>query len=293
MKQYILFILSFFASLTIAAQGSQVFDNLTVESKLLGTSVEFAVYLPDGYETSHRHYPVVYLLHGGGPFDKRHWQWIIFGDLQRIMDQGIKEGNIAPAIVVTANAKRSYYMNSADGKIPFEDFYIEEFIPHVEKTYRIRTGKKFRGIFGFSMGGFGALSYTFKHPELFSSCVALSSAIRTDEEIMNMPMEQYLTRHSTNMGSIAENENRVNEHWRSNHPLHLLKSVASEELKKVRYYIDCGDDDYLYKGNSMLHISMRELNITHEYRVRNGGHKWAYWHQGLKDGMVFITEGFR
>jgi len=157
MNNYIFFIFFLFAFNNINAQESRVYDNLTIESKLLGKQVEYAVYLPKGYETSHRHYPVVYLLHGGGPFGDRHTAWI------------------APAVIVTANVERSYYMNSANGKAPVEDFYIQEFIPFVEKTYRCRTEKKFRGIMGFSMGGFGALLYAFKHPDLFSSCVALSS----------------------------------------------------------------------------------------------------------------------
>lgn len=293
MNNYIFFIFFLFAFNNINAQESRVYDNLTIESKLLGKQVEYAVYLPKGYETSHRHYPVVYLLHGGGPFGDRHTAWIVAGDLQRIVDKGVNDGSIAPAVIVTANVERSYYMNSANGKAPVEDFYIQEFIPFVEKTYRCRTEKKFRGIMGFSMGGFGALLYAFKHPDLFSSCVALSSAIRTDDEIKKMPLEEYLPRHGTNMGNLKEGEERINEHWRQNHPLHLAKNLPVDQLKKVKYYIDCGDDDYLYKGNSILHITLRERGIPHEFRIRDGAHNWTYWHQGLADGLAFLSDGFR
>jgi enterochelin esterase-like enzyme len=68
--------------------------------------------------------------------------------------------------------------------------------------------------------------------------------------------------------------------------------VDKEKLKSIRFYIDCGDDDFLYKGNSALHVKMRDLEIPHEYRVREGGHVWSYWRTGLFDGLKFISQTF-
>jgi S-formylglutathione hydrolase FrmB len=78
------------------------------------------------------------------------------------------------------------------------------------------------------------------------------------------------------------------DHWTAYSPLYLLDSVDKEKLKSVRYYIDCGDEDFLYKGNSVLHVKIREIGIPHEFRVRNGGHEWSYWRTGLYDGLKFI-----
>lgn len=292
--QYLILTLLIIATQFGVAQESQVFDNLTVQSDILSQKVKYSIYLPAGYESNHRHYPVVYLLHGGGPHPERHQQWIVQGDMQRIMDEGIKNGSMSSTIIVMADAERSYYMNNTNGKYQYEDFYIQELIPHIEKTYRCRTEKKFRGIIGLSMGGFGALLYAFKHPDLFNACAAFSSAIRTDEEIRAIPHSQYLARHGTAMGQLQAGEERITDFWRQNHPLHLVQSLPVEQLKKVKYYVDCGDDDdYLYKGNSLLHITMRERGIPHEFRIRDGAHNWLYWQQGLKDGMAFLTKHFR
>lgn len=293
MNKYIFLLLFCFVTNFGAAQESQVFDNLTIQSKILSENIKYSIYLPAGYDKNHVHYPVVYLLHGGGPHGDRHMQWIIQGDMQRIVDEGMQKGSIAPAIIVMADAKRSYYMNHTDGKYQYEDFYIKELIPYIENKYRCRTEKKFRGIMGLSMGGFGSLLYSFKHPELFSACAAFSSAIRPDEEVRAMPDKMYLARHSSAMGQVKEGEERITEHWRQNHPLHLAKDLPVEDLQKVNYYIDCGDDDYLYKGNSLLHITMREREIPHEFRIRDGAHNWPYWHQGLKDGLAFLSKNFR
>jgi enterochelin esterase-like enzyme len=80
--------------------------------------------------------------------------------------------------------------------------------------------------------------------------------------------------------------------WKANNPLDLLHSVPLEKLKSVRFWIDCGDDDFLFYGNSMLHVEMRKLGIPHEYRVRDGGHTWSYWRTGLATGLEYIGEKF-
>ncbi len=87
-------------------------------------------------------------------------------------------------------------------------------------------------------------------------------------------------------------EGKVNEHWKEYSPLYLLDRVEKEQLKSIRFYIDCGDDDFLYKGNSALHVKMRDLEIPHEFRVRDGSHQWSYWRTGLSDGLKFISEKF-
>jgi len=138
------------------------------------------------------------------------------------------------------------------------------------------------------MGGYGALILSMRNTELFSSCVAMSSGTFTDEEILaNDSYDNYFK----NIYGPKQ-EGKVSEHWKANSPLHLLESVEPEKLKSIRFYIDCGDDDFLYKGNTALHVKMRDMEIPHEYRVRNGGHEWSYWRTGLYDGLTFISETF-
>ncbi len=269
----------------VFAQQGKVIESLEFKSNLVSYPVKYSIYLPPGYDASERNYPVVYLLHG---YSDDETGWIQFGEANFIADKGITEGEFAPCIIVMPDGKVTWYCNSVDGKDPWEDMFIQEFIPFIEKEYRIRPKKEFRAIAGLSMGGYGALKLAMRHTDLFSSCVAMSSGTFTDEQILEHENFDYY------FGTIygPKKKNDLSESWKANSPLHLVETIDAEKLKSVRFYIDCGDDDFLYKGNSALHVKMRDLGIAHEYRVRNGSHQWSYWRTGLHDGLIFISEKF-
>lgn len=285
MKHILLISILFIAAFNGNAQRGKVLESLTFESSLVSYPVEYSIYLPPDYDISSRNYPVLYLLHG---YSDDETGWIQFGEADIIANRGIANGDFPPCIIVMPDAKVTWYVNSADGKDPWEDMFIEEFIPFIEKEYRIRSKKEFRAIAGLSMGGNGALLLAMHHTDLFSSCVAMSAGTFTDEEIINN--DQYDQYFKNIYGEKPEGG--VSEHWKANSPLYLLDSVDKDKLKSVRWDIDCGDDDFLYKGNSALHVKMRNLEIPHEYRVRDGGHEWSYWRSGLFDGLKYISQTF-
>lgn len=285
MKKTLLFGLVFFYIITAFAQKSRVFESLQFESNLVNYPVEYTVYLPADYETSNRSYPILYLLHG---YSDDETGWIQFGEANMIADKGIRNGDYPPCIIVMPDGKVSWYCNNYDGSDPWEDMFIQEFIPFIEKEYRVRSKKEFRAIAGLSMGGYGALMLSMHNTDLFSSCVAMSAGVFTDDEISaNDSYDGYFKNIYGPKPEVG-----MSEHWKANSPLHLLDRVDPEKLKSVNYYIDCGDDDFLYKGNAALHVKMRNLEIPHEYRVRNGGHEWSYWRTGLYDGLKFISKKF-
>ncbi len=288
MKNLLLILSFLFLSFSAFPQGGKVIESLTFNSKS-GTKMNYSVYLPDDYSTSQRSYPVVYVLHG---YSDDETGWIQFGEANRIADKGIAEGKIPPCILVIPDGKITWYCNSYDMKISWEDTFINEFMPFVEKEYRIRAKKEYRAIAGLSMGGYGALKISMRHPDLFSTCVALSSGTFSDEEIVNQPDKEYDRFFGDIYGRGLKGEARLTDAWKSNSPLDLIHTVPIEKLKSVRFWIDCGDDDFLYNGNSMLHIEMRKLGIPHEYRVRDGGHTWSYWRSGLATGLEYIGEKF-
>ena len=270
----------------VTAQNGKVLESLVFNSSKVNYPVEYSIYLPPDYETSERSYPVLYLLHG---YSDDETAWIQFGEANIIADRGIANGEFPPCIIVMPDGKITWYINSYDGNDPWEDMFIEEFIPFIERNYRIRAKKEFRAIGGLSMGGNGSLFLSIRHPEMFSSCVALSSGIYTDEEILTKKGHD---RYFNNIYGLVAKNGQVSDYWKSYSVLHLIENTDLEKLKSIRFYIDCGDDDFLYKGNSTLHIKMRDLGIPHEYRVRNGGHSWGYWRTGLFDGLKFISEKF-
>ena len=290
MSRYFLIIIIFLYSFSTWSQESRVFDSLIIKSAILKKDKKFAIYLPKGYESSQRKYPVLYLLHGG---QGNQTNWIQKGEMQRIADKEIDQGNAAPMIIIMPDGETTYYMNNVDGKYQFEDFFFKELIPYIEKTYRCRTEKQYRAIAGLSMGGFGSLLYSMHHPEFFSACAAMSAAVWTDEEIKGMPHKEYLRRFGTSMGELKEGDNRITDFWNQNTVPYLVKKIPEDQKNAVRFYLDIGDDDFLYKGNSLLHILMRDLKIPHEFRIRNGEHNWEYWRTGLPDALAFVSQSFR
>lgn len=285
MKKLFVLILTIVAVFSGFSQTGKVLESLKFESKKVGYPVEYSIYLPADYETSGRSYPVLYLLHG---YSDDETGWIQFGEANSIADKGIANGDFSSCIIIMPDGKVSWYVNSFDGKDPWADMFVQEFIPFIEKEYRIREQKEFRAIAGLSMGGYGALSLSMRNPDMFSSCVALSAGIFTDEEIINKNEQDHYFKNIYGLKPTGD----VSEHWKAFSPLHLLDTVDKEKLKSIRFYIDCGDDDFLYKGNSTLHIKLRDLGIPHEYRVRQGGHEWSYWRTGLYDGLKFVSEKF-
>jgi S-formylglutathione hydrolase FrmB len=285
MKKISLIVVLFIFVLPAFSQRGTVVESLVFESDLVSYPVEYSVYLPPGYDASKRSYPILYLLHG---YSDDETGWIQYGEVNRIADDSFVNGGAAPCIIVMPDGKVSWYINSFDGEDPWEDMFVQEFIPFIEGKFRTRNSKAFRSIAGLSMGGNGALLLSMRHPDLFSSCVALSAATFTDEEILkNDVYERYF-------GDIygPKPTVEVTDYWKKYSPLHLLDMIDPVNLKSVRYYIDCGDDDFLYRGNSALHVKMRNLGISHEFRVRQGGHEWSYWRSGIADGLQFISETF-
>ena len=264
-------------------------EGLTINSKILNKDVRYTIYLPFDYETSSRYYPVVYLLHG---FTDNDMGWIQFGEANMIADEAIADGEIPPMILVMPDGGLSWYINNYNGSVKYEDFFFKEFIPYIESHYRIRGEKTYRGIAGLSMGGFGTLVYSFKHPDMFAACAAFSSGIRTQDEMIKLDTADWRGKFAVVFGPGLKGKDRITSQYLANDPLNIVKTGDIDKIRSVRIYMDCGDDDYLYKGNSTLHILLRDLNIPHEYRVRDGGHHWSYWRSGLKEGLKFIGASF-
>lgn len=265
------------------AQTGKVMDNLSVRSKILNMDRKFAIYLPPDYTTSERSYPVLYLLHGAGD---DHTGWVQFGEVLNIADKAIKEGSATPMIIVMpdANTGKRGYENDVLNKWRYEDFFFQELMPYVEKTYRIKSDKRYRAISGLSMGGGGTFTYALHHPELFSSACPLSAATGP------LNVEEAKTRLVRDNPQLADTT--INSYFKRQSVLSLINNVPDSLKKAVRWYIDVGDDDFLYEGNNLVHTAMRKKEIPHEFRIRDGGHNWTYWRTSLPDVLEFVSKSF-
>jgi S-formylglutathione hydrolase FrmB len=212
--------------------------------------------------------------------------------VNRLADDAIKTGKIPPMIIVTPDGFTSFYINAADGNLNYEDFFIKELIPHIEKTYKVKAEKKFRAIAGLSMGGYGSLLYALKYPNLFVAAAPLSAAVWTDNDIINLNDGMFNGLFGNSMGKNLKGKDRLTPAWLNNSPLAIIEKKTKEELSSVRYYIDCGDDDFLTISNAQLHIVLTNKNVPHEFRMRDGAHNWTYWRTGIIDALAFIGDSF-
>ena len=284
MKNLLFTFLIFTITSILVAQTGKVMDNLTMTSKILKMDRKYAIYLPPDYETSQRSYPVLYLLHGGGDDQTG---WVQFGEVLHIADKAINEGSATLMIIAMPDAStgKRGYLNEVKGEWRFEDFFFEEFMPFIEKTFRVKGEKRYRAISGLSMGGEGTFVYALHHPELFSSACPLSAATgpRSIEELKNYKLWQ-------GVQGITDAEKE--SYFKKYNVLSLIENIPDNQKRAVRWYIDCGDDDFLYEGNSLVHIAMRKKEIPHEFRIRDGGHSWTYWRTSLPTVLEFVSMSF-
>lgn len=267
---------------TSLGQRGKVYDNLSMSSKVLDSERKYSIYLPPDYESSSRSYPVLYLLHGAGDDQTG---WIQFGEVLYIADKAFNTGKATPMIIVMpdANTGQRGYFNDISGQWNYEDFFFEELIPHVEEKYRIKGEKRYRAVAGLSMGGGGSFMYALHRPDMFSTSCPLSAYIGpSDIERLKERLDPSMTYSDEQLESYLDEHNA----------LRLIQSMPEDKVKSVRWFIDCGDDDFLYEGNSLIHIAMKKKSIPHEYRVRDGGHGWTYWREALPVVLDFVSQAF-
>jgi len=134
------------------------------------------------------------------------------------------------------------------------------------------------------MGGGGATVYGQKHPELFNSVYAMSA-------LMDIPQRDAAPsqRPDDKMAILTKS---VQE----NSAVRFVTEADEERIKTLRsvnWFVDCGDDDFLLDRNIELTQAMREKQIRHEFRVRDGGHTWEYWHSALYNCLRYLSRNFR
>jgi S-formylglutathione hydrolase FrmB len=126
--------------------------------------------------------------------------------------------------------------------------------------------------------------YALHRPDMFSSACPLSAYIGP------LSIENFKERLSRNNEIFPDS--LIQQYFERHNVLSLINNMTREQRKGVRWFIDCGDDDFLYEGNSLVHIAMRKKEIPHEFRIRDGRHSWAYWRASLLDVLEFVSDAF-
>jgi S-formylglutathione hydrolase FrmB len=282
MKRFFAIIALLTAAITANA-GRIVTDSLY--SNILKASVKYNVYLPDGINESGKTYPVVYLLPG---LHGDYTDWAKRASAKAIADELIGTGEAVEMVIIMPNAGGADPHTVWNGyfNMPgwnYEDFFFQELMPTAEQKYRAGGDKGHRAIMGLSMGGGGSTVYSQRHPELFSSCYAMSAWLDYED------------------GHVKGNDGEKDKLYyvcKSVHDHSALDFIDNadektlEALRTVAWFIDCGDDDFLVDLSFQLHMKMKAAKVKSELRIRNGVHNWEYWHGSLRLALPFASRNF-
>jgi len=286
---------AFFSLVTCAGCGSPaVRPNLwagTINSgSLTGPITEkivrYHIYLPADYHTDNERYPVIYHLHGLGGSEESDND-IVVGGLENAIDAGV----IRPAIVIFASGyDNSMWADSKDGKKPAETNVIRELIPHIDSTYRTLASREYRVIQGMSMGGYGAVEYAVKFPEVFSVCINYDGALHNWDTLS-----------SRRKGISGEIFNNDEDYFKNYSPWHNAAQNAKFIRSKVAIRMVVGA---LRSFNRRYRNHLKKLNIGVDYVQTECDHdleclfeetnsqNFAFitQHLGQRGGMKYSTE---
>jgi S-formylglutathione hydrolase FrmB len=259
----------------------------SLPSKILGHPVAYCVILPRGYDTDKTtQYPVLYFLHGLGGNEQ---VLLESGGMNEIED--LRAANkIKEFLVVAPNGGRSFYINSRDGKVRYEDFFVKEFIPFIESHYRIHATREERGITGVSMGGYGALRLGLKYPELFGSMSAHSAALI--DKLPNFKGTDDQTAGIARVLGGSFGDPVDPKYWERESPFTIARAAVKSAEWKI--YFDCGtDDDFGFNvGAQQFHDLLVSRAIPNEFHLYPGGHDLDYFSEHLPASLEFHSHTF-
>jgi len=308
------------AQAAVVAPGKGTVATHTFHSDALGVDKTYLIYLPAGYDSSAARYPVVYMLNGLGGDETN---WVEHGHADAAADAlGLH------AILVFPDGDSSFYVNSVtpidydacvnkgkgvfsetrDNKsfcvrtARYEDYISKDLIGHIDATYRTIPERRARGISGVSMGGFGALMLSMRHPDLFASAVSHSGV---DALLYAGPYpydarKVVLVEDVKAWGKSAEpigawvrslfGPDLAN--WKAHDPALLGANLKDGALA---IYLDGGtaDDFGLNAGDEYLHDVLTRAGVKHEYTMVEGGkHDFSLWKERVDDGLKFHAAVF-
>jgi S-formylglutathione hydrolase FrmB len=254
----------------------------SLPSHILPRPVGYCALLPPSYDSNlDRKFPVLYFLHGLGGDQT----FLVSSGGWAMIEDAWEQKRFAEFVIITPDGDTSFYINSKSGRIQYEDFFVREFMPAMEKRFRLLGTRSGRAISGVSMGGYGSLRFAFKYPQMFVSVAAHMPAL----------LEQ-LPRGSQNAGFTAffgtAFGSPVDEaFWKANTPLVFARTA---NLRGLKIYVDCGDqDDYGFDGGvDELDKLLAARHVPHVIHIFPGRHDWQFVAQHLLDSLQFQAQAF-
>jgi S-formylglutathione hydrolase FrmB len=270
-----------------------------ITSRILGEPVRYCAFLPASYDATAAgkippakevpRYPVLYDLHGLGDNEQsllNTGAWSLIQDLR-------EQHKIGEFLIVTPDGARSFYINSRDGRVRYSDFFLQEFMPDIERRYRVRAGRNSRGITGMSMGGYGALRFAFAYPRLFSAVSAHSAALVAEPPRNSNRGTREGSPLAGMLGALFGNPIDA-AFWNANSPFVLARRNAAA-MGGLKIYFDCGSEDSFGfdQGARDLHEELDALKVKYEFHIYPGGHGVDYFLAHAAASMEFHSRAFQ
>ena len=258
---------------------------LTFETTALPEPTHVRILLPKGYDSRPgRRWPVLYLLHGAVD---SYESWTTKGDAEAITAE------LGGIVVMPDSGPSGGYVDWYDDVRPpnpkWETYHIKQLLPWIDGHYRAAGTRAQRAVAGLSMGGFGAMSYAARHPDLFASATSLSGAVDTNYA----PLGAVTEFNNGDPGSVHGPRATEEVRWRGSNPWDLalnLRPLATA-LRTGNGSPggpapgDLGDpvESGVHEASVSLHKRLDELDISHVWDDYGpGGHNWYYWQRGLR-----------
>jgi S-formylglutathione hydrolase FrmB len=250
----------------IPAAPQAIIRDAAYQSAALGRAMKYRILLPAGYDRSARRYPVLYLLHGlaGSYLD-----W----DTKTHLEEYAAPLQV---IIVMPDAGDSWYTNSVTNpQDRFEDYIAMEIIAEIDKTYRTIATRHARAIGGLSMGGYGAVKFALKYPNLFAFAGVFSGtlAVARDPDFKTRAGEKYNRQ-------LLEIYGAANSPTRAANDVFALAEKATPDALPY-FWIACGTSDGLLDSNRRFVALLQQRRISYTYTEAPGAHTWAFWDEEL------------
>lgn len=255
----------------------------SVPSKYMPGAVAYCALLPPSYDAQPaRKFPVLYFLHGLGGDQT----FLVSGGGWNLIEDEQEQKQISEFVVITPEADSSFYIDSKNGRVKYEDFFIRDFIPRMEKHFHLLGTREGRAIGGISMGGYGALRFAFKYPQMFVTVIAHMPAL-----LQQLPRGTGEAGITPYLGP-AFGRPLDEAYWKANTPFVFAQTA---NLRGLKIYFDCGDqDDFGFDaGTRQLDKLLTTRHIPHTAHIYPGRHSWEFVAQHLNASLQVVSAGWK
>ncbi|CAN5249535.1 alpha/beta hydrolase family protein [soil metagenome] len=249
---------------------------LKLASGLMGREMPYRVVVPNDYETKTAdRYTVVYLLHG---LTGHYNEWTDLGNITQL-------AATHNFILVTPEGNDGWYTdNPTIRNDMYESYIVRELIPEIDKSFRTFPDRDHRIIAGLSMGGYGAVKFGLKFPEMFSLVGSFSGAFVTGKWSEKVGGNKLIGKSLDTVFGPLNSEAR-----KTNDVFNFVGGLSTDRLKNLPYiYLSCGTEDVFIKTNRELAAMMNEKKIPNEFHTPPGRHDWDFWGSQIRDFLDMV-----